>query len=162
MKTFLTSQRRLTREEREHLLDRVRLLRWGARLVWLPTLLLGGAGILQADPAWAFPALLAVVPAGWAARRLSGRRRVIDADLASGKVRCVMGLLGGSDSGDGWVPLHLGTDAFWVRADLLADKERDQPITVELLGRTGIALTVDGRSNLPHWREGWRHDVPTL
>ncbi|MBM3259803.1 MAG: hypothetical protein FJY99_08670 [Candidatus Sericytochromatia bacterium] len=159
---FLTSQRSLTADERRHLRQRMTWLRRAAQASWLPTLLPAVAAAWLRELGWLFPGMLAIVPSWWAWRRLEGRRKVIEGDLGRGKVRCVMGVLGGSDTLEGWVALHLGGSTFWVRADLLRDKEQDQPITVELLGDTGIALTVDGRPNLPDWREGWRHDVPTL
>ncbi|MEB3300287.1 MAG: hypothetical protein VKO21_12495 [Candidatus Sericytochromatia bacterium] len=159
---FLTSERTLSAEERRHLKGRITWLRRAGLAAWLPTLLPLGASVSLTEPGWTFPAVLALFPSWWTWRRLVERRKVIEGDLAKGKARCVMGLLGGSDRLEGWVPVTLGGSSFWVKADLLVGKAQDQPITVELLGQTGIALTVDGRSNLPDWREGWRHDVPTF
>ena len=146
--TLIHGSRRLKRHERAYLLKPVALA-VGAVVA------LGGGEILllawswwQRDSGAGYLCALLLVPILGGVSTIWRRSRPYRDDLAANRVESVVGRVGALAMAPEILPLRLGDRTFEVHGALLAGKKVDEPIMVEYLPHTGLAVAVDGKSNL--------------
>lgn len=115
------------------------------------------AELLLAFLAWAvaseddglrFLFVLLAVPTLLGIRYLHGLASTYGLDLKANRVQSVVGAVGSLELNADPVPLHLGEHTFYIQAHLLAGKRQGDPIMVEYLTHTSLAVAIDGKSNL--------------
>jgi hypothetical protein len=99
-----------------------------------------------------FMAAVLGVPAAAATLWLAKAASPFGRDLLENKVETIIGAIGGLDLTRGLVLLHMGPDVYFVQSELLRRKREGEPIMVEILRHTHLAVTIDGRSNLMSFR----------
>jgi hypothetical protein len=146
--TIIRATRALKGPERNYLLRR-----WGAYRAGQAAIAAALAALLlwavySEDPGLRFIFVLLAAPGLLGIKFLQDKAGIYGRDLRDNSVQSVIGAVGGLDLSPGLVPLHLGTRVYFVQAELLRRKRDGEPIMVEFLEHTGLAVAIDGRSNL--------------
>ncbi|MBM3273940.1 MAG: hypothetical protein FJZ00_02215 [Candidatus Sericytochromatia bacterium] len=146
--TIIRASRALKGPERNYLLRRWGAYRTGQAAIAAALLAFLGWAVYSEDAGLRFLFALLAGPALLGIKYLHDKAAIFGLDLRDNSVQSVIGAVGGLDLSPGLVPLHLGERIYYVQADLLRRKREGEPIMVEFLVHTGLAVAIDGRSNL--------------
>ena len=146
--TIIHGSRKLKRHERLFLLKHVGLAAAGILALLVLVAALGVWAVTQDDPGGRYLLVLLTPPALLAIRWLWRWATPYRRDLFDNKVESVIGRIGALDLQPGIVPVHLGERIFDVQTALLARKRVDEPILVEFISHSGLAVAIDGKPNL--------------
>ncbi|MBM3269407.1 MAG: hypothetical protein FJZ01_17325 [Candidatus Sericytochromatia bacterium] len=150
--TIFKGSRALKTRERLYLLRRVVMCRGGQILAIAVVAGLGTWSYLAEDGGLGFIAAILAIPAFLGSFYLQRTLAPYARDLWDNKVESIIGAIGGLDLSPGLVKLHLGEDVYYVQAELLRRKRDGEPIMVEFLRHSHLAVAIDGQSNLMSWR----------
>ncbi len=150
--TIFKGSRALKGRERLYLFGRWAMYTAGQVVILAPFCGFVWWALASDDNGLRFMAAVLGVPAAAGTFWLAKAARPFGQDLLENKVESIIGAIGGLDLTRGLVPLHMGPDIYHVQSELLRRKREGEPIMVEILRHSHLAVTIDGRSNLMSYR----------
>lgn len=146
--TIIKASRVLKPAERRYLWRRWAVFRGGQAAIGAGLLAFLAWAVVSEDNGLRFLFAILAGPALLGIKYLHEFAGVYGKDLKDDRVQSVVGAVGSLDLTAALVPLYLGERVYYIQADLLARKRQGQPIMVEFLKHTGLAVAIDGKSNL--------------
>lgn len=146
--TIIKASRALRAPERRYLMRRWAAFTGGQATLAVSLLAFLAWAVVSEDDGLRFLFALLAGPALLGIKYLHGFSAVYGQDLKDDRVQSVVGAVGSLDVTAPLVPLHLGERTYYIQAELLARKRQGEPIMVEFLKHTGLAVAIDGKSNL--------------
>ena len=146
--TIIKASRVLRAAERHYLWRRWAVFRGGQLAIAVSLLAFLAWAVLSEDNGLRFLFALLAGPGLLTIKFLNGPGSTYGRDIKEDRVQRVVGAVGTLDVSPGLVPLYLGEQIFYIQAELLARKRRGEPIMVEFLKHTGLAVSIDGKPNL--------------
>ena len=146
--TIIKASRGLRGAERRYLWRRWAAYRGAQAAIGAAVLAFLAWAVLSEDDGLRFLFALLAGPALLGIKHFHHAAGVYAGDLRDNRVESVVGAVGSLDVSPGLVPLYLGERVFYIQSELLTRKRQGEPIMVEFLRHTGLAVAIDGASNL--------------